>query len=100
MQEQTLETSDERIGLKFIVGANGNYARISLGKLGDNFNVNDEVYVLSISEHQKLLQQLNDADNNIDEHTIEDLQHKVDNYKTTLGDKDSTIVGLKKEIKS
>lgn len=63
MQEQTIELSDERIGIKYVVGANGNYARISLGKLGDKFNKNDEVIVLTISEHQKLLQQIKNADN-------------------------------------
>ena len=74
---QKLETSDERIGLKFIVGANGNYARISVGKLGDNFNVSDEVYVLTASEHKNVLSKINDADKYIAK--INQLQDEIDN---------------------
>lgn len=77
MQEQTIETSDERIGLKFIVGANGNYARISVGKIGDNFNVNDEVYVLTASEHSDYLQQKKNNAEYLEK--INQLQQEIDN---------------------
>ena len=122
MQEQKLETSDETIGMKCIVKPNGNYARISVGKLGDKFHTNDEVYVLTPSEQSQYLQLRKDADNyiakinqlefeisNADIRTLkkdnEDLQNQIKNkdksintYKTNAVKSKATIEDLQKKL--
>lgn len=56
MQESEMKKNDDSIGTKFVVGKNNGYGRLSLGKLGDKFNVDDVVYVLTESEYQSLMQ--------------------------------------------
>ena len=96
MQEQTLEKSDETIGIKSIVKKNGDYARISVGKLGDHFNVNDEVYVLTPSEHSQYLQLRKDAENYIAK--INQLEFEINNAEIRTLKKDNE--DLKRQIKN
>ena len=62
MQEQSMKKNDDNVGIECVVKSNNGYGRLSLGKIGDKFNINDVVYVLTESEYQSLMQlQYNDS---------------------------------------
>lgn len=96
MQEQTLEKSDETIGIKTIVKSNGDYTRISVGKIGEHFDVNDEVYVLSPAEHSQYLQLKKDAENYLAK--INQLEFEINDADIRTLKKDNE--DLKRQIKN
>ena len=131
MQEQKLKPSDKRIGVACKVTLrNQKGYQYKFAKLEDevfkNFAKNDEVIVLTQSEHSTLVKKINDADirtlkkdnedlqkqiknknNSINTYktnsvknkaTIEDLQEKVTKYKSNINNKDATIETLQKRI--
>ena len=101
MQESDMKKIDNDIGMECVVKSNNGYGRLSLGKLGTKFNVNDVVYVLSESEYQSLMQSDNDS---ADEDSIEkDINSTFENlleisltpiqetHKEHIKDKDNQI---------
>ena len=88
MQEQILKNEDERIGLKIPVTkttSNGyDYLRIQF-KLDEKYDCS-ELYLLTPSEHERIMEQIN-ADNYIDKHkTIEDLKNTIKSHEQTIAD--------------
>ena len=75
MQDAELKKNDADIGLQCEVKSNNGYGRISLGKLGNKFNVNDKVYVLTDAEYHSLLMQSSTTD---DRTTSEDIENKFE----------------------
>ena len=109
MQEAELKKNDDSIGIKSQVSNNGDYCRLlNLGKVGDNFNVGDVVYVLTEAEYHSLLMQSSTTD---DQTTSEDIENKFEkllkislepinkNHDKQLQDKANEIKQLKDEIK-
>ena len=76
MQEAEMKKNDNSIGIKSQVSNNGDYCRLlNLGKVGDNFNVGDVVYVLTEAEYHSLLMQSSTTD---DSTTSEDIENKFE----------------------
>lgn len=76
MQEAEMKKNDDSIGIKSQVSNNGDYCRLlNLGKVGDNFNVGDVVYVLTEAEYHSLLMQSSTTD---DKTTSEDIENKFE----------------------
>lgn len=88
MQEQILQNEDSRIGLKIPVTkttSNGyDYLRIQF-KMDEKYDC-AELYLLTPSEHEQIMEQIK-ADNYIDKHkTIEDLKNTIKSHEQTIAD--------------
>lgn len=88
MQKQTIEKSDETIGIKAKVEKhNKSQNRI---RFKNSFaNIGDEVALLTLSEHSNYLQLKKDADNYIT--TINQLQDEIDNNDINALNKQLTV---------
>ena len=102
MQEQSMKKNDDNVGIECVVKSNNGYGRLSLGKLGDKFNINDVVYVLTESEYQSLMQNADDElipepepkreiDKELENLLEVSLKHINETHKEQLEDKDNQI---------
>lgn len=110
MQEQKMQKNDNNVGIECVVKSNNGYGRLSLGKLGDKFNVNDVVYVLNESEYQSLMQNQDDnvipaetkTDKEIDEKLDKllevSLKHINETHKKQLEDKDNQLNAMNDKL--
>ena len=100
---------DDNLGMECVVKKNGDYGRLSLGKLGDKFNVNDVVYVLTKSEYQSLIQTEADnssqatepkteTDKELDKLLKVSLKHINESHKKQLEDKDNQISSMNDKL--
>ena len=97
-----MKKNDDNVGIECVVKSNNGYGRLSLGKLGDKFNINDVVYVLTESEYQSLMQNADDElipepepkreiDKELENLLEVSLKHINETHKEQLEDKDNQI---------
>ena len=99
MQEQTMEHEDARIGLRLPVKKTSvgkyDYLRIQI-KYDENYDCGDW-YVLTPSEHDQLLEHLDEIENADSTIAIEDLQNQIKDHKQTISDLKSINDSIAKE---
>ena len=109
MQEQSMKKNDDNVGIECIVKSNNGYGRLSLGKLGDKFNINEVVYVLNESEYQSLMQlQDNETipepepkreiDKELEKLLEVSLKHINETHKKQLEDKDNQLNAMNDKL--
>lgn len=99
MQEQTLETSDETIGILCKVEKH-NSTQNRIRFKNHIAQIGDEIYAITPSEHSAIMQQLNDADNFIDKHqpTNEDSQNQLQEQEQLIQDLKQMNDNLAKQL--
>lgn len=99
MQEQKLNDEDARIGLKLPVKKTSvgkyDYLRIQI-KYDEDYDCGDW-YVLTTSEHDQLLEHLDEIENTDNTIAIEDLQNQIKEHKQTISDLKSINDSIAKE---